>query len=147
MKSWKHLVQGAIEPGKLGELLAKHQSKTEVGAHAYFLGQVRADQKENAFVTGIEYSAYEEMAEKEIHAIKEEAFAKYSISCAHIFHSLGLVKTGECSLLVMVSSPHRKQVYPPLEFIVDEIKKRVPVWKKEFLDNGSHIWIDGQPKV
>lgn len=145
MSKFKHIIHGPVDPAKLGDLLEKHQTKTAIGAHVYFLGQVRADQKAEGKVEGIEYSAYEAMAEQVMHEIKEEAFVKFDITCAHIFHSTGLIKKGECSLLVMVSSAHRNEAYAPLQYIVEEIKKRVPVWKKEILDNGQHIWVDGAP--
>ena len=65
--------QGEIDPVFVGESISKHQSKTDIGAHAIFLGQVRADVKEEGQVAYIEYTAYEEMAEKKVHEIREDA--------------------------------------------------------------------------
>lgn len=141
-KMKKHLYAGPIPPEKAGDMTAKHQVKTDIGAHTFFLGQVRADEEDGKTVSAIEYSAYEEMAEKALHAIKEEAFEKFDLRCAHIYHSIGKVKAGEISLLVMVSSAHRKPTFASLEWIVEQIKERVPIWKKEFFDDGSHRWID-----
>lgn len=142
----KYFVEGPISGAFMADMVEKHQSKTDVGAHALFLGQVRADEYEGKKVVAIEYSAFEEMADEVIAAIREEAFEQFTLRCLHIHHSLGRVNTGENSLLVMVSSAHRGPVYPSLEWIVEQVKLRVPVWKKEILDDGSHRWVDGDPQ-
>lgn len=144
MSSSKHslLVKGPISPKKVAELISEHQTKTDLGAHSLFLGQVRADEKNESKVVYIEYSAYDEMAEKEISNIKEDAIKKFELTCVHINHSLGNVKAGELSLLVMVSAPHRENCLESLKFIVSEIKKRVPIWKKEKFEDGSYRWVE-----
>ena len=106
-------IQGSIAANFIGDSIAKHQSKTTIGAHNIFLGQVRADQIDGKTVVAIEYSAYEEMAEKSFYEIREAAFAKYDLSCLHIYHSLGIVKAGEICLFVFVSAPRRKVVFSP----------------------------------
>jgi molybdopterin synthase catalytic subunit len=138
----KHQVlrQGAISPAFIAESIAKHSGKTNIGAHTIFLGQVRIDVHAGKNVTGIEYSAYEEMAEKEFSIIREEAFERFSLTCMHIYHSIGLVNAGEISLFVFVSASHRPEVFEACDFIVEAIKVRVPVWGKELLDDGTHIW-------
>lgn len=136
----KVFVEGPISPAFIAASIAKHSSKKEIGAHSIFLGQIRDDQKEGGKVASIEYTAYEEMAEDEFHRIREEAFLKYPITCMHIHHSLGNVLAGEISLFVFVSSGHRKQVFEALEWIVEEIKNKVPVWGKEILETGTHVW-------
>ena len=88
-------IQGPISAEFIGNSIAKHQSKTTIGAHNIFLGQVRADVIEGKTVVAIDYTAYEEMAEQTFHEIREAAFAKYELSCLHIYQSLGTVKTGE----------------------------------------------------
>ncbi len=143
-KKRKHLFVGPIPAEKAGEMTAKHQPKTDIGAHAFFLGQVRADDAGGKTVSSIIYSAYEEMAEKTLHEIKEEAFVKFNLTCAHIHHSIGEVKAGEISLLVMASSVHRQAVFSSLEWMVEQIKKRVPIWKKEMLSDGSSRWIEDE---
>lgn len=142
----KNLIDGPITAERMAILVAKHQPKTDIGAHSLFAGQVRADETDGKKVVSITYSAYEEMAEKAILDIREEAFEKFDLRCLHIYHSIGEVKTGEMSLLVMVSSAHRKPVFPSLEWIVEACKQRLPIWKKENLDDGSHRWIGDQPK-
>ncbi len=87
------------------------------------------------------------MAEKEIAIIREETFGKYDMSCLHIYHSLGEVKVGEVSLFVMVSTAHRQDTFSALEFIVEQIKHKVPIWKKELFEDGTHRWIEESLKI
>lgn len=133
-------VQGAISPDFIAQSIAKHQVKTGIGAHDIFLGQVRADVIDGKTVSGIEYTAYEEMANKEFHNIREATFNKYELSCMHIYHSLGLVNSGEICLFVFVSSPRRRVVFEALEYVVEEIKAKVPVYGKEIFSDQSHQW-------
>ncbi|MBI1221033.1 MAG: molybdenum cofactor biosynthesis protein MoaE [Bacteroidetes bacterium] len=133
-------IQGAIPPEKIAHSIAQHQQKTQIGAHSIFLGQIRADQIEGKTVTGIEYSAYEEMANNVFHEIRESAFEKFELTCAHIYHSLGLVKSGELCLFVFTSSPHRKAAIEACSFLVEEIKAKVPIFGKELFEDSSHQW-------
>ena len=133
-------IQGAISVEFIGNSIAKHQSKTTIGAHNIFLGQVRADEIDGKTVAAIEYSAYEEMAEKSFYEIREAAFAKYDLTCLHIYHSLGIVKTGEICLFVFVSAPRRKVVFEAIEFLVEEIKQKVPIFGKEMFDDYTYTW-------
>ena len=133
-------IQGQITSDFIGNSIAKHQSKTTIGAHNIFLGQVRADVIDGKTVVAIEYSAYEEMAEQSLYEIRESAFAKYDLSCLHIYHSLGLVKTGEICLFVFVSAPRRKVVYEALEFLVEAVKEKAPVFGKELFEDESYTW-------
>lgn len=133
-------IQGAISSGFIGDSIAKHQSKTSIGAHNIFLGQVRSDVIGNKTVSCIEYTAYEEMAEAAIKEIRENAFSKFDLTCMHIYHSLGEVKVGEICLFVFVSAPRRKVVYEALEWIVEKIKKDVPIFGKEVFEDTTHQW-------
>lgn len=132
--------EGPIPADFIGEAIAKHQVKTQIGAHAIFAGQIRADEIDGKTVTAIEYTAYEEMANLKFHEVREATFEKYPLTCMHIYHSLGVVPTGEISLFVFVSAPHRKVVFEALEYVVDEIKVKVPVFGKELFDDQSHQW-------
>lgn len=140
-KSLKNcFIQGAISAQFIGESIANHQSKTTIGAHQLFLGQVRADQIEGKEVAAIDYSAYEDMANQVFDQIRESAFSKFDLVCMHIYHSLGIVKTGEICLFVFVSSGHRKMAQKAIEFIVEEIKEKVPVFGKELFQDNTHVW-------
>ena len=132
--------EGPISSEFIGNSIAKHQSKTSIGAHNIFLGQVRADTIDSKTVSAIEYTAYEEMANKKFHEIREATFEKYDLTCMHIYHSLGKVNVGEICLFVFVSSPRRKVVFEALEFVVEAIKADVPVFGKEVFEDESHQW-------
>jgi molybdopterin synthase catalytic subunit len=140
-KTYKNVFKaGEISSEFIAQSIAKHQSKTTIGAHNIFLGQVRADEIEGKKVTAIEYSAYEEMANKKFHEVREAAFNAFNLTCMHIYHSLGTVKTGEICLFVFVSSPRRKEVFKALEFVVEKIKNEVPVFGKEVFEDKTHQW-------
>lgn len=132
--------EGAISSEFIADSIAKHQSKTSIGAHNIFLGQVRADEIDGKVVAAIEYTAYEDMANAEFHKIREATFGKFDLTCMHIYHSLGTVKTGEICLFVFVSSPRRKEVFKALEYVVEEIKAKVPVYGKEIFEDETHQW-------
>ena len=132
--------EGAISSQFIADSIAKHQSKTGIGAHNIFLGQVRADEVNGKVVSAIDYTAYEDMANQKFCEIREAAFEKFDLNCMHIYHSIGKVNTGEICLFVFVSSPRRKEVFPAIEFIVEEIKANVPVFGKEIFEDETHQW-------
>ena len=132
--------QGAIPVEKISESVQKHSIQTDIGAHAIFLGQVRADTKNEGVVTAIEYTAYEEMALEKAYEIREAVFAKYPVTCMHIYHSLGQVDVGEICLLVFASAPHRREAIDACNEIVERIKAEVPVWGRELLGKDKHVW-------
>lgn len=136
----KVLTEGAISPLFIGESIAKHSTKKEIGAHSIFLGQVRNDEIDSKAVKAIDYSAYHEMAEEKFHEIREDAFVKYSLTCMHIYHSLGKVMAGEISLFVFTSSKHRKDAMDACTYIVNRVKEEVPVWGKEIFEDDSFVW-------
>ena len=131
---------GPINSEFIGESIYKHQTKTSIGAHNIFLGQVRADEIDGKRVKAIEYTAYEDMANAKFHEIREATFEKFDLTCMHIYHSLGTVNAGEICLFVFVSSPHRKTVFEALSFVVEAIKADVPVFGKEIFEDHSHQW-------
>ena len=132
--------EGPISSEFIGNSIYKHQTKTSIGAHNIFLGQVRADIIDNKTVAAIEYTAYEDMANQKFHEIREAAFEKFELTCMHIYHSLGTVKTGEICLFVFVSSPRRKVVFEALEYVVEAIKADAPVFGKEIFEDETHQW-------
>lgn len=140
MKYKNVFINGAISSEFIANSIAKHQSKTNIGAHNIFLGQVRADALEGKVVSAIEYSAYEDMANKKFHEIREATFDAYNLTCMHIYHSLGAVKAGELCLFVFVSATRRKEVFQALESVVEKIKADVPIFGKEIFEDRSHQW-------
>lgn len=139
-KIHKVFVRGAISPQFIAESIAKHSTKTKIGAHDIFLGQVRSDVIENKTVLAIDYSSYEEMAEEKFHEIREAAFAKFELTCMHLHHSIGKVKAGEICLFVFVSSKHRQMAFDACRWMVEEIKKNVPIWGKELFSDETFAW-------
>jgi molybdopterin synthase catalytic subunit len=101
---------------------------------------VRADVIDGKTVTGIEYTAYTDMALEVMHKIRQDIFAQYDLTCMHVYHSLGFVKTGENSLFVFTSSKHRSPAIKSCEECVERIKKELPVWGKELFEDQSHVW-------
>ena len=94
-------------------------------------------------MSGIEYSAYDEMTSATIQEIKDVLFSKYEdLSCMHVYHSIGLVNVGEHSLFVMVSSGHRKHAFAASVECVQLIKEKLPVWKNEVYVDGSRKWLE-----
>ncbi len=133
-------INGAISPQFIADSIAKHSTKKTIGAHDIFLGQVRSDVIENKTVQSIEYSAYEEMAEEKFHDLREAAFAKFELTCMHIYHSIGSVKAGGICLFVFVSAEHRASAFEACRYIVEEIKTHVPVWGKEIFEDETFVW-------
>ncbi|MAW95210.1 MULTISPECIES: molybdenum cofactor biosynthesis protein MoaE [unclassified Leeuwenhoekiella] len=136
----KVFIEGPISSEFIGDSIAKHQSKTSIGAHNIFLGQVRADEVDGKHVSAIEYTCYEELANTKLEEIREEAFSKFDLVCMHIYHSLGLIKTGEICFFVFVSAKRRKEVYSATEWIVNQVKDRTPIYGKEIFEDQSHQW-------
>jgi len=133
-------LNGPITPDFISNSIYKHQIKHNIGAHNIFLGQVRKDTIESNVVSAIEYSAYEEMANKKITDIRESTFEKFDLTCLHIYHSLGVVEVGQIGFFVFVSSSRRKNVYNATQFIVDRIKNSVPIFGKEIFENNEYNW-------
>lgn len=136
-KSKNIFIEGAIAAEFIAEQISKHSTKTNIGAHEIFLGQVRADMLNNKAVAAIEYTTYKEMALEKMYEIREAVFEKYELVCMHVYHSLGLVKTGEISLFVFTSSKHRRAAIDACNEVVERIKKELPVWGKEIFSKGS----------
>jgi molybdopterin synthase catalytic subunit len=139
-KKLRFFIEGAISVEFIADSIKKHSAKKNIGAHDIFLGQVRADVINDKTVIGIEYTAYEEMAEKEIEKISEEIIVKHKLNCAHVLHSLGRLNAGEISVFVFVSSPHRDAAFNACREMVVRIKKEVPIFGKEIFEDESYQW-------
>ena len=133
-------VQGPITASFIADSIQKHSTKTEIGGHSIFLGQVRADIIDEKKVSAIEYTTYEEMALEKMHSIREEIFAKYDLTCMHVYHSLGKVAAGEICFFVFTSSAHRKAAIDACNETVERIKSELPVWGKELFTDETYQW-------
>ena len=94
-------------------------------------------------VVALEYEAYRPMALKMMHRIAHEAGAKWQITKLSIVHRLGRLDVGEASIAIAVSSAHRNEAFEACRFVIDAVKKEVPIWKKELFDDGE-IWVGHQ---
>ena len=130
------------EPIDLGALVAA-VSHAGAGAVASFVGVVR-DVNEGAAVTGIEYEAYGPMATRELAAIVAEAGERWPGVRAAARHRVGYLAVGEASVAVVASSPHRAPAFDACRYVVEELKRRVPVWKREHYADGRLAWVDGR---
>jgi molybdopterin synthase catalytic subunit len=121
-------------------LLAEVQD-TANGATVLFLGHVR-DMNDGRPVTGIEYSAYGEMAERELAAIASECASAFGIAHLAIEHRLGTLALGDASIAIVVAHPHRAAAYEASRFVIEEVKRRLPIWKREGYVDGSSEWVN-----
>ena len=133
-------MQGAIPALFIGDSIGKHSSKTSIGGHSIFLGQVRADDIDGKKVISISYTANEEMALQKMHEIREDIFSKYPLTCMHVHHSLGNVMTGEICLFVFTSSAHRKAAIDACAECIERIKGELPIWGKEHFEENDYQW-------
>jgi molybdopterin synthase catalytic subunit len=110
-----------------------------VGGTVVFCGTVRAA-PEDGPVVAIEYSAYDQMAETELSRIVAEVAERWGSASVALQHRLGRVSVGEASIVIAVAAPHRAEAFEVCRYVIDEVKLRVPIWKKEFLDHGEERW-------
>jgi molybdopterin synthase catalytic subunit len=130
------LVRRPIDPAALiGEVACPAN-----GAVLLFLGVVR-EMNDGRDVTGIEYSAYEGMASSELAAIAEEAERKFGVVLV-IEHRLGELALEEASVGIAVGHPHRGEVYEASRWVIEELKRRVPIWKREQYVDGTREWVN-----
>lgn len=126
-----------IVPGELGAAL------TEPGAGAFvgFEGRVR-NRNEGRAVERLEYEAYAPLAEKEGARIIAEACERWPILSAHCVHRTGMLEIGDYAVWVGVVSPHRDEAFAACRYIIDEVKVRLPIWKKEYYTDGDSGWVN-----
>jgi molybdopterin synthase catalytic subunit len=111
------------------------------GGYASFEGWVR-DHNEGREVTGLEYEAFQELAVKEGDRIVAEAVRRFPVKHALCIHRVGSLGLGEMAVWVGVSSAHRGEAFDACRFIIDEVKHRLPIWKKEHYRNGDSGWVN-----
>jgi molybdopterin synthase catalytic subunit len=120
-----------------------HVSKPGNGAVVVFFGCVR-DRHEGRDVTAVEYHAYRPMAERELAQVAEAVASKHGVRDVAVLHRTGTLPVGEASLVVAAGSPHRAEAFRCAEEIIDVLKQRVPIWKKEIGPAGA-AWQEGTP--
>jgi molybdopterin synthase catalytic subunit len=127
-----------LDPQRAVELVRRD----DAGAVVVFLGVVR-DHNLGRRVLYLEYDAYPEMARRVMRELAEEAMGRWPIVDVAVLHRIGHLEVGETSLLVAVSSPHRAEAFEAAHWLVDRLKERAPIWKKEVFEGGEE-WIEGE---
>ncbi|MFT6972648.1 MAG: molybdopterin synthase catalytic subunit [Roseivirga sp.] len=139
MKSLIHITSEKLDPQLAVDLV----NYPACGGIVTFVGTVR-DQTKGKRVLKLEFEAYEPMALKEMQKIADEAKAKFGVEHVLIHHRTGLVKIGEEAVVIAISSPHRKEAFQACEYCIDTLKLTVPIWKKEFFEDGE-VWVSAHP--
>jgi len=133
----------AITPDPItSETVLRHVGDDGDGAVCVFLGVVR-DHNDGRGVLGVQYSAYAVMAEKVLAEIGAEAAARAGSDRVAVVHRTGELRVGEASVAIAVSSPHREQAFDACRYVIEQIKQRLPVWKRERYTEGAPAWLDG----
>ncbi len=115
----------------------------EDGAVAVFDGVVRNNSRGRRTLH-LEYTAYEPMALRQMEHLAQQALANYAIRDVRVVHRLGRLQIGETSVYIVVASAHRDAGFDACRWLIDTLKKTVPIWKKEFFEDGA-VWADGEP--
>jgi molybdopterin converting factor subunit 1 len=115
----------------------------EDGAAVVFEGVVR-NQTRGRRTIYLDYEAYEEMALQQIEALAEQALKQFAIRDVAMVHRLGRLDIGETSVLIVVASAHRAAAFDACRWLIDTLKRTVPIWKKEYFEDGA-VWADGEP--
>ena len=126
------------------EILLETVSGDENGAALLFLGVVR-NHADGRSVEGMRYESYEPMALRVLEEIVRETESAFEVSAVAAVHRIGELELGEASLGIAVSSPHRGAAYAASRHVLEESKKRVPVWKHEHFTDGASEWVAGTP--
>jgi molybdopterin synthase catalytic subunit len=130
------IVEAAIDVTAILQRVAREAN----GAAVLFVGTVR-ELNDGRAVLGIEYTAYRSMAERELATIVEEAAALADSNDIAVEHRLGQLALGDCSVAIAVAHPHRERAFEAARYIIEEIKQRVPIWKRKQYVDGSREWV------
>lgn len=122
------------EPIDESDLLSRRAMSAEMGAAVYFLGAVRRVE-EGKSISAIGYEAFQQMAEHQFALIFEEMEKRWPIESVRLVHRIGVVKVNEPSLWVEVIAPHRHEAFAACQFLIDEMKRVVPIWKRPVFSN------------
>ena len=138
-----HITTEAIDSQALLDRVGDPSS----GAVLLFLGVVR-NHHDGRVVEAMRYDAYEEMARSTLEDILSDAEKRYGVGHLAAVHRVGPLEIGDASVAIAVSSAHRADAYDASRYVIEEIKVRLPVWKKQHFQDGSSEWVEGQkPKI
>jgi molybdopterin synthase catalytic subunit len=114
------------------------------GGECIFVGRTRPEHHEkHGNLLALQYACYPEMAEKELRSVAKEAIDRYSTRVVRVTHAIGRVAIDEASVVIATSSEHRKDAFDACQYIIDELKQRVPIWKQELWADGT-TWKNGK---
>lgn len=131
------LTRDLIQP----QVLLETVSSTACGATSLFLGTVR-EVNDGRAVTGIEYSAYTAMAEREMRSILDEAIERFPGVRLALAHRVGTLALGEVSVGIAAAHAHRAPALDAARYVIEQLKRRVPIWKREHYADGTREWVD-----
>jgi molybdopterin synthase catalytic subunit len=131
------LTDKALDPAAL----LREVSSSANGAAIIFVGTVR-EVNEGRAVTGIDYSAYSTMAIRELDSIVRDAAARFGTVHIVVEHRLGTLDIGDASVVIAVAHPRRAAAFDAARFVIEELKRRVPIWKREHYADGTREWVD-----
>lgn len=137
-----HLTTAPIVWDRVAYLI-RRASQRGCGAVVTFVGVVRADRDGHRVVRALFYEAYAEMAEHLLQRLVDEARARWALDDVQIQHRLGLVEVGRISAVVIVTAQHRAQAYAASQFLIEQIKHELPIWKREQYEDGASRWSTG----
>lgn len=131
---------GIVREAILPEEVLADLSSPEDGACLLFLGVVR-NHNRGREVDGLDYETYQTMAEKTLQEIAQEASHRYGTDRISVLHRVGSLQVGEVSTAIAVATPHRAESYEASRYIIEELKRRLPVWKRERYAGGDSSWL------
>jgi molybdopterin synthase catalytic subunit len=138
-RTYASIVRGAIDTAGV----LSGMKRGEDGAAVVFEGIVR-NQTRGRRTLYLDYEAYEEMALRQMEALAKQALRQFEVRDAALVHRLGRLQIGETSVLIAVACAHRAAAFDACRWLIDTLKRTVPIWKKEFFEDGA-VWADGEP--
>ena len=123
------------------EAVLSEVASSRNGASVLFVGTVR-EMNDGRDVSGMEYTAYREMAERELRDVACEAGARFGTGDIVVVHRIGSLEIGEASVAIAAAHPHRGAAFDAARYIIQELKKRVPIWKREHYIDGTREWVN-----
>ena len=138
----RSLVRVTTEPPSLEDALAA-VADPAAGGTCVFVGTVRNRSGEGAEVTDLTYEAWDELAERRLDEIAQQVLERWTVCRVAVLHATGTLQIGETSVVVAVSAPHRAEAFEACRFGIEELKRDVPIWKKESLAGGESDWVMG----
>jgi molybdopterin synthase catalytic subunit len=138
-RRYSSIIRDKIGPGSVLNSI----KRGEDGSAVVFEGVVR-NQTRGRKTLYLEYEAYEEMALREMERLAEQALKQFQIRDTALVHRLGRLEIGETSVMIVVASAHRAAAFDACRWLIDTLKRTVPIWKKEYFEDGA-VWADGEP--